>query len=61
MCSTCDPEKFTPETMVIGRREVVRLKNTEDELDIHCNVLGYDYKIGNFTIYRCPTCGKKLY
>ena len=61
MCSTCDYTKF--EEYEVNNRGIVntRLKNAHVDLDINCDIEGKHFKIGNFTIYRCPTCGKKLF
>lgn len=62
MCSTCnykDYEEFEIETF--DKQKKKRLKNRNPALDIHCNEYGDDFKIGVFRIYRCPTCGRKLY
>lgn len=68
MCSTCNHEKYEQfevehngKPVLIGDKPVVRLRNTHDCLDIHCDLNGNNFKIGQFTIYRCPTCGRKLY
>lgn len=68
MCSTCNHEKYVEfevmnngKPVVFGGKPVVRLKNDHDMLDIHCDTDGKNFKIGNFTIYRCPTCGRNLY
>lgn len=63
MCSTCDYRKYdvVDETTV---RSSLGLGN----LEIRCCPDGKNYKIAvqgdeksTFTIYRCPTCGRKLF
>lgn len=68
MCSTCNYKNYEEyevehngKPVVIGGNPVKRLRNSHDALDIHCDMQGKNYKIGQFTIYRCPTCGRKLY
>ena len=67
MCSTCNHNRYemyevtkNGKPVVFGGKPVVRLRNAHDELDIHCDLDGKNYKIGNFSIYVCPTCGQKL-
>ena len=68
MCSTCNHTNYEEyevtrngKPVMMGGKPVVRLHNTHDELDIHCDTNGKNYKIGNFSILRCPTCGRQLY
>lgn len=68
MCSTCNYEHYVEyevtnngKPVLIGGKPVTRLKNDHDFLDINCDVNGKNYKIGQFTIYYCPTCGKQLF
>ena len=67
MCSTCNHTKYEEyevinngKPVVFGGKPVMRLHNTHDMLDINCDLDGNNFKIGNFTIYRCPTCGRQL-
>ena len=67
MCSTCNHKTYT--------KNVTDLNNTYLEqnlgmgdLIIRCDVNRKNYKLAikndaksGYTIYRCPTCGKKLY
>lgn len=61
MCSTCNYKEFIPYTKEGFRGIEKRLRNENTNLDINCNETGKDFKIGDFAIYRCPTCGNKLY
>lgn len=61
MCSTCDFTKYIKEDKEVNGKVVAILKGDTPNLDINCDVNGKNYKIGNFIIYRCPTCGRKLY
>ena len=61
MCSTCNHKNFVPYEATYNGKPVIRLKGPNEFLDIHCDLQGKNYKIGQFTIYRCPTCGNKLY
>lgn len=67
MCSTCNHKNYEAyeatkngRPVMFGGKPVVRLRNIHDELDIHCDLDGKNYKIGGFSIYVCPTCGQKL-
>jgi len=63
MCSVCNPKGYVPYVAEVDKngREIHRLKWDNEYLPINCKTNGTDYKIGNFTIYRCPTCGKRLF
>lgn len=61
MCSTCDFKNYTKVEEIINEKPVTFLKGNEPFLDIHCDINGNNFKIGNFIIYRCPTCGRKLF
>ena len=61
MCSTCDFNNFIKEEKEVNGKVVTTLRGDNPNLDINCDVNGKNYKIGNFVIYRCPTCGRKLY
>ena len=61
MCSTCDFKNYIKEEKEVNGKTVTTLKGDNPSLDINCDVNGKNYKIGNFIIYRCPTCGRKLY
>lgn len=62
MCSTCNYKEFEEyEVPAFGGKTEKRLKNTNPFLDINCDITGKNFRIGNFVIYRCPTCGRKLY
>ena len=62
MCSTCNYKSFE---VVDGKLEQL-LGN--GSLLIRCDIDGKNYKLAvkneqnsEFTLYRCPTCGCKLY
>ena len=57
MCSTCNYKTY--ERYEEGNE--TRLRSTNENININCDFFGKKYKIGNFTIYRCPTCGRKLF
>lgn len=63
MCSTCDHTKYIESEKIVRGKTVKYLKADEERmcLDIKCDVDGKNFKIGDFTIYRCPTCGRKLF
>ena len=62
MCKTCDYKRYVEHEKIDNRgKSTIILKNDDIELDIWCDITGKNYKIGNFTTYNCPTCGKKLY
>ena len=68
MCSTCNYKNFVEyevthngKPVLIGEKPVTRLKSTNEFIDINCDMQGKNYKIGQFTIYRCPTCGCCLF
>lgn len=61
MCSTCDYTKYVKHEIENRGRIQIVLKNEHDESNMSCDADGKNYKIGNFTIYRCPTCGRELF
>lgn len=61
MCSTCNFKNYAKEEVTVNGKTVTFLKGNEPFLDIHCDINGKNFKIGNFTIYRCPTCGRTLF
>ena len=61
MCSTCNYKNYTKEENLVNGNTVTFLKANEPFLDIRCDINGSNFKIGNFTIYHCPTCGRKLF
>lgn len=70
MCSTCNFKNYTLiENGILGQQ-----LGMGNNLEIRCNLIGRDYKLcsindvdgvskvtSTFVIYRCPTCGRKLY
>lgn len=61
MCSTCDYTKYVRHEVENKWNTQIILRNEHDESNMSCDIDGKNYKIGNFTIYRCPTCGRKLF
>lgn len=63
MCSTCDYTKYIETEKDVRGKTIKYLKANNERmcLDIKCDVGGRNFKIGDFTIYRCPTCGRKLF
>jgi hypothetical protein len=61
VCSTCDYTRYVKHEVENRGRTQSVLKNEHDESNMYCDVDGKNYKIGNFTIYRCPTCGRQLF
>jgi len=61
MCSTCDYARYVKHEVENKWKTQTILKNEHDESNMTCDLDGKNYKIGNFTIYRCPTCGRKLF
>ena len=62
MCSTCNYKNYE-EVKKIGPKDkiITYLKGDNPNLNIECDIEGKNFKIGSFTIYRCPTCGRKLF
>ena len=67
MCSTCNYKAYTKN---VTNPDDLYLEQSlgMGGLIIRCDLKGRHYKIAikddaksAFTIYRCPTCGKKLY
>lgn len=64
MCSTCNIKdyKSNPETGIL-----IMPLGISEEVRIHYDVSSRKYYLStgnaksNFLIYRCPTCGKKLF
>ena len=63
MCSTCDYTKYIEAEKDVRGKTAKYLKADNERmcLDIKCNIDGRNFNIGAFTIYRCPTCGRKLF
>lgn len=63
MCSTCNHTTYTEADKTVHGKTIKYLKADETHLglNINCDIDGKNFKIGDFTIYRCPTCGRKLY
>lgn len=67
MCSTCDYRKYivynpteNTEGKIADRIAENRKRLDNQYLFMNCNLDGHDFKIGEFRIYRCPTCGRML-
>lgn len=74
MCSTCNytyaHTEYKRVIVKAGKNEEERFEQSlgMGNLVIRCDTDGKNYKLfvkddpnSGFTIYRCPTCGKKLY
>ena len=63
MCSTCNYTKYIKAEKIVNKRtiEFLRADNAHLGIDMNCDIDGKNFKIGDFTIYRCPTCGRKLF
>ena len=61
VCSTCNYKNYVIYEIAHKNWSITRLKNAHDLIDITCGLNGQNYKIGDFTIYRCPTCGRQLF
>lgn len=71
MCSTCNPKTYTPVSIQVSAdRTEDKLQNPLGlgDLVIRCDLNGKNYFIAvksqpnsAYRIYRCPTCGNKLY
>lgn len=63
MCSTCNHNKYLPTEKVVKDKtfHFLKVNPSHTALDIVCDTEGKNFKIGDFTIYHCPTCGRKLY
>lgn len=57
-CKMCDPSRYTKVEVAPGR---YRLKLLDDTIDISCNLDEDDFKIGKYTIQKCPICGRPLF
>ena len=67
MCSTCNYKNYAKNESDPSNIFLEQSLGMGD-LIIRCDLKGKNYKIAikddaksAFTIYRCPTCGKKLY
>ena len=60
-CSVCDHTTYEEYEVKNKDRVIKRLRNTRDEIDINCDLKGNNFKIGNFTILKCPICGRRLF
>lgn len=54
MCSTCDYKNYIKDVKDVRSTMVEFLRNENRLLDINCDMKGENFKIGAFTIYRCP-------
>ena len=61
MCSTCNISKYEEYEVENKGRVTKRLKNIIDESGMTCDLNGKNFKIGNFSILRCPICGRELF
>lgn len=63
MCSTCNHNKYLPaeKTFKGNTSYFLKADPAHTMLDITCDLEGKNFKIGDFTIYHCPTCGRRLY
>ena len=63
MCSTCNHTKYLPAEKTVKDKTFHFLKAdpSHTALEIVCDLGDKNFKIGDFTIYHCPTCGRKLY
>lgn len=66
MCSTCNYKNF--EIVNINGQPFLEQQLGTGNLLIRCNTIGKNYKLAikddpksEFVLYRCPTCGAKLY
>lgn len=57
-CKMCDTSRYTKVEVAPGR---YRLRLLDDTIDISCNLDEDDFKIGNYTIQKCPICGRLLF
>lgn len=60
-CSTCNHKTFVKDVKEVRGVMTEFLRNENRLIDINCDMRGENFKIGAFTIYRCPTCGRKLF
>lgn len=60
-CSTCNHKTFVKDVKEVRGVMIEFLRNENRLIDINCDMQGENFKIGAFTIYRCPTCGRKLF
>lgn len=70
MCSTCDYTKYEKITEEANGRTTERLESSlgYGSLVIRCDTKGQNYSIAvknepksEYRVYRCPTCGNKLF
>ena len=65
MCSTCNYNNF--ETVMVNGTAKLEGRIGVGKMVIRCDVTGRNWELGvkdddrdRFTLYSCPTCGKKL-
>ena len=65
MCSTCDHKTY--ETVLVNGTEKLQSGLGVGKMIIRCDLTGRNWKLGvednhkdEFTLYSCPTCGRKL-
>ena len=61
MCGTCNYDNYEEAEKIVHGKVVKYLKYDNPNLEIKCDIDGKNFKIGDFAIYRCPTCGRKLF
>ena len=70
MCSTCNHKNYTPVLIQSGNTQISKLELSigMGSLVIQCDPNGKNYWLSiqndpksSFRMYRCPTCGNKLY
>lgn len=63
MCSTCNFTKYLKDTKVVRGETIEYLKVDPEHcaINMNCDIEGKKFKIDDFVIYRCPTCGRKLF
>ena len=57
MCSTCNHNKYlsAEKTFKGNTSHFLKADPAHTMLDITCDLEGKNFKIGDFTIYHCPT------
>lgn len=71
MCSTCNYKQYDSVSIESNGRTEFKLQQKlgiAEKLIIQCDINGENYKMlvdgcpkSEFILYRCPTCGHKLY
>lgn len=59
MCSVCNPDNYVLYAPMQNSAPM-RKRFDNPYLDLNCDLSGKDFKIGEYRVYYCPTCGELL-